>query len=157
MLQRLNDNVYWGDWKSPVEAVGKVQSVFNVAHSFSRRRGRNLYWSELEKIDWRTFYVRLSLKDAMEASPDYCRALEQAALTAKALGKLPILCHCQMGGHRGPSSAVLVSWVLGGKTRYAFEQALAGVLSVKPGFGTGRNNGYYGSVMRHCRDNSLEG
>lgn len=154
MIHRLNEHVFWGDWKAAVEAVGTVQSVFNVAHSFSRRRGRNAYWADLERVDWRTFYVRLALKDAMQADAAYCVALEQAALTARSLGKLPILCHCQMGGHRGPSSAVLVAWTLGGKTRAAFDAAIGAVRAVKPGFGQGRNNGYFTSLMRHCQERS---
>lgn len=154
MIYQLNQHVYWGDWKSPVEAAGVVGAVFNVAHSFSRRRLRNIYWADLERVDWRTFYVRLALKDAMEATPEYCAALEQTALIAKHLGKLPILCHCQMGGHRGPTAAVFVSWVLGGKTRAAYDEACKALRAIKPNWGLGRNKGYFRSLTQHCERSS---
>lgn len=143
MICKLSANVMYGNWESPGECIGKVGTIINVAHSFSRRRGRNIYWAYLEKVHWDVFYVRLAMKDRMEMTREYFISLVEITVLAIKLGKLPILCHCQMGGHRGPTAAIVVACTLGEGT---FKDLLATALKLKPGLARGRE--YFKSMCR---------
>lgn len=157
-LHQLTCDVFFGDWKSPVEAGDKVRSIINVAHSFSARRGRNLYWSELERVRWETFYVRLAKKDGQRIDGAYWQAFKQAVLSAKLLGKLPLLTHCQMGGHRGPTAAIAAAFILDGFSINALLAHKDKVLSISQGLarGEGRPGGhnYYRSMMEFCESDA---
>jgi len=114
---QLDENVWFGDWNSPMELKDKVKTIINVSHHFSVRKERNVYWKNLEYIPWTTFYVRLAKKDHDVVDERYFLCLESAITQAVLLDKLPMLCHCQMGAHRGPTAAVVAAWVLNGKTK----------------------------------------
>lgn len=144
MIKQLSSNVYFGNWESPLEC--RCQTIFNVAHSFSARRKRNIYWANLEQLDWRVFYVRLALKDGMAMDAAHIEHLRSLALMAKDMGKLPILCHCQMGGHRGPTTAIIVAEAIGDGT---VADMHARALSLVPSLARGRD--YYQSMLAYYR------
>jgi protein-tyrosine phosphatase len=122
MYFKLTDSVWWGNWEAPFETLGMVNTIINVAHHFSIRRGRNIYWQKLQSLPHTIFYYRIALRDRDDIDEPYANALASAADAAKQAGKLPILTHCQMGGHRGPSSAIFVAWHLGGRKLSELEQ-----------------------------------
>lgn len=149
MFKQLTEQVYFGNWESPQELAGKVKTVINVAHNFSNRRGRNRYWADLESMPWETFYVRLAKKDRQDCDQHYFITLSTVVILAQNNGKLPILCHCQMGGHRGPSSAIAAAFVLAGGR--GLDELHARAIELCPGLARGRN--YYRSLMELCRQN----
>lgn len=151
MIHRLADNVWWGNWQAPIECLGEIGTIINVAHSFSRRRGRNVYWANLEQVRWDVMYFRLAKKDRMDIDDDYAKALSTAVDSAVLLKKLPILTHCQMGGHRGPTSAIFVAWHLDGRTRAALDHYHARALKLFPRLANGSN--YYKSTIAYCDRN----
>ena len=152
MFKQLTEHVYFGNWEAPRELAGKVRSVINVAHSFSRRKGRNKYWADLESVPWEVFYVRLAKKDRQDCDQKYFAAFAYSVRIAESLGKLPLLCHCQMGGHRGPTSAIAAAFILGGCKAGSLEPIHARMIALQPGLLRGHN--YYHSMMRLCRENS---
>ncbi len=153
MIYKLTDQVWWGNWESPVEAGRQVKCIINVAHSFSRRRGRNAYWARLEQVPWTNIYFRLALKDRMDVTPQYMNALAAAVDSAVHLDSLPILTHCQMGGHRGPTSAIFVAWHLDGRTRADLDRHHSKALKLFPRLANGSN--YYKSTLAYCEANCL--
>jgi len=152
MIYKLTEQVWWGNWESPVEAGRDVRCIINVAHSFSRRRGRNAYWARQEQVPWETITFRFAKKDRMDVTPEYLAAIASAVDSAVLLGKLPILTHCQMGGHRGPTTALFVAWHLAGRTRSAFNELHAKALKLFPRLANGSN--FYKSTLAFCEVNS---
>ena len=153
MIYKLTDKVWWGNWQAPVECVGQVGTIINVAHSFSARRGRNLYWANLEKVRWDVLYFRLAKKDRQDIDAKYAAALAKAVDAAMLLDKLPILTHCQMGGHRGPTSAIFAAWHLSGRTHDALDRLHARALELFPKLANGSN--YYKSTLAYCEVASI--
>lgn len=158
MFHKLTERVWFGNWEAPFECIGQVGCIINVAHHFSGRRGRNVYWQRLESIPWDVLYYRLAKKDQHEIDEPYIFSLSSAVSSAVMAGRLPILTHCQMGGHRGPTSAIFVAWQLAGRKAAELDQLHAKVLELEPGLATtrirrGRN--YYESMMRYCRGHSV--
>lgn len=154
MIIKLTDQVWWGNWQAPAESAGQVKCIINVAHSFGKRRGRNVYWANLEQVPWETIYFRFAKKDRQDVTPEYLEAIATAADTAERLGKLPILTHCQMGGHRGPTSAIFVAWHLGGRERGLLNHLHARALSLFPRLANGSN--YYQSTMAYCKQHARD-
>lgn len=149
MFKHVNENVYFGNWTSPLEVPANC--IINVAHCFSERRGRNRYYANMEQVPWRTLQFRHAKKDGDEVTDEYMEVLCQMADMAVKLGKLPILCHCQMGGHRGPTSSIVVAWHLQG--RKGLEEIHSRVLELAPGLNKMRERGraYYRTSMEWCR------
>lgn len=129
---QLDTNVWFGNWESPFELKDKVKTVVNVAHNFSSRRGRNIYWQKLEELPWDIFYVRMAKKDHDTVDYNYFDAFVSTIQTAHSLNKLPILCHCQMGGHRGPTAGVCAAWILRGKSRLALDDLIGKATELRP-------------------------
>lgn len=148
MIHKLTEQVWWGNWQAPTECIGKIGCIINVAHSFSRRRGRNLYWANLERVQWEVLYFRFAKKDRQDIDDNYAAAVASAVDTAKLLGKFPILTHCQMGGHRGPTSAIFAAWHLAGRSRLALDSLHARALELFPRLANGSN--YYKSTLAYC-------
>lgn len=153
MFHQVSENVYFGNWESPFECRA-AQAIINVAHHFSERRGRNTYFGRHAEIPWTTFYTRLALKDRHDVTNEYMWALCSTIRTAATLKKLPILTHCQMGGHRGPSSAICAEWVLNGCTKESLDRAHRKVLELHPNLARGRN--YYHSLIAWCESQSTQ-
>lgn len=151
MIYKLTDKVWWGNWEGPFECIGQVQTIINVAHHFSPRRGRSKYWAMLEKIPHEVFYVRLAKKDRQDIDREYFRAFRNVVFHARDMGKLPILTHCQMGGHRGPTSAIVAAWLLDGGTAEVLDRLHKRALELFPKLANGSN--YYHSSMQMCREN----
>ena len=152
MIHRLTDQVWWGNWQAPSECVGQVGCIINVAHSFSRRRGRNAYWANLERVQWEVMYFRLAKKDRMDIDDQYADALASVVDTALTMRKVPILTHCQMGGHRGPTSALFVAWHIADRRGAALDELHRRALSLFPRLANGSN--YYKSTLAYCERNS---
>lgn len=153
MIHKLSDQVYWGNWQSPAE-LPQAKAIINVAHSFSVRRGRNIYWANLERVNWQTLYFRLAKKDAQAVDDTYMQSLSAIVEIVYRADAFPLLCHCQMGGHRGPTAAMFAAWQLGGMTEGALRRAFDGICVVRDGFGTGRNKDYHESVFSWCLSHS---
>jgi hypothetical protein len=140
MFKRLTDEVWYGNAESPFETIGQVKAILNVAHRF-----RSGYFERLGTIPYEVMYVRLAKKDREDVDQPYLSALAWLAKYVKDTMKLPILCHCRMGGHRGPSSALAIAYFLSGNLEALHERLL--VLS--PGLVRGRN--YYRSILELLR------
>ena len=153
MLKKLTDQVWFGNWQAPQECLGEVGTIINVAHNFSKRRGRSGYWADLRNIPHEVFYVRLALKDRQDVSHEYLTAFFRAVDSAVTLGKLPILTHCQMGGHRGPTSALLAAWHLAGRSKWSLENLHDDLVELSPGIVNGRN--YYQSSLAYMHKNCV--
>jgi hypothetical protein len=152
MIYKLCEEVWWGNWQAPAECVGQVGTIINVAHSFSRRKGRNLYWANLEKMQWEVLYFRLAKKDRMDIDDKYAAVLSSFVDSAVLLHKFPILTHCQMGGHRGPTSAIFVAWHLAGRKTAALRNLHMEALRLFPRLANGSN--YYKSTLAYCEAHS---
>lgn len=126
MIKQVSDKVWFGDKPSPWE--GEWGSIINAAHSLRRP-----YWSDLGKLPHQTWYFRLALPDAEHASLSHIRMLELTLDGIQGAGKLPLLCHCRMGGHRGPMTAMFSHWHWAGRTRAAFAWANERVFGLVPG------------------------
>lgn len=129
---QLDENVWFGDWQSPFELKDKVKTVINVAHHFSVRRGRNVYWQQLESLPWDIFYVRMAKKDHDFIDWDYFNTFNKIVESSVLFRKLPILCHCQMGAHRGPTAGICAAWTLNGRTNEALDRFIAKATELRP-------------------------
>lgn len=149
MIIAISKDIYFGNWESPLELPG-VRSIINVAHSFSARRGRNLYWANLERVPWTTLYFRFARKDGQAVDDTYMACLTSAVMSIAASNAFPLLTHCQMGGHRGPTAAMFAFWCLNGQSKDALQEGFNRIKSVRPGFGEGRNKDYHESLYQWC-------
>lgn len=111
MINKLSDYVWWGDKPSVQESLGRFKSVINVAHSIRRP-----YWQNLNNLHWQVWYFRLASPDREPLPESHMDGLISVLEAIRVGGKLPLLCHCKMGGHRGPSTALLAHWHLSGRT-----------------------------------------
>lgn len=109
MIKQITDQVYFGDKPSVVDSLGQFQTVINVAHHLRRP-----YWSDLGKLDWSVWYYRMALPDREPVTDEYMFAFERILDGIKTANKTPILCHCRMGGHRGPTAGFFSAFYLGG-------------------------------------------
>jgi protein-tyrosine phosphatase len=157
MHWKLDDNVWFGDWTSPIELKDEVNTIINVAHSFSRRRKRHVYWQNLEQLNSKILYVRLAKKDHDEVDSQYLAAFESVVNQAVLADKLPILCHCQMGRHRGPTSGVAAAWILNGKTRESLEHFIKKATELRPKYVRSVNTPYRKTMTDLMIQQSVEG
>lgn len=148
MVHVLTDQVYFGDWQAPFECLSQVKTIINVAHDFSLRRGRRIYWQKLQELNHEVLYVRLARKDRVDVDEKYYQCFKSIVLAAEAMGKMPILTHCQLGGHRGPSAAIMAAFILSGEKREVFESVHKWALEFVPKLAPG--NKYYQSTLRIC-------
>lgn len=153
MIHKLTDQVWFGNWSAPFECIGQVGSIINVAHNFSERRGRHVYWQRLREIPHTTMYFRLARKDRENVDDKYLFQLECILDAVENAGKLPLLTHCQLGGHRGPTSAIMSAWYLGNLKRELLVELQERALTLVPGLARGRN--YYQSAMRLMMEQSV--
>ena len=151
MIHRLTTDIWFGNWEAPFECLGQVGAIINVAHHFTRRRGRGIYWSRLAEVRHDVLYMRLSRKDRENVDEPYLWALESAKVISRRLRPgLPILVHCQMGGHRGPSAALWLAWTDGHRSWAAFDALHQRALELVPSLARGRN--YYQSLIAYIRE-----
>jgi len=109
MIHKLTDRVWFGDARAPMEAGNQVCAVLNVAHVIRRK------WDyDLNAIPHGVAYFRLASPDR---EPLTLRYLERFLAVVRLLEnlnretKLPVLTHCQFGGHRGPASAIATAFL----------------------------------------------
>ena len=152
MIHQLTPQVWFGNWEAPFECLGQVCGIINVAHHFSPKRGRAVYWQRLAELRHDVPYFRLSRKDRENVDEPYLMLLADAAGMAYRTKPLPILTHCQLGGHRGPSSALFLAWLQTDRSPQAFDALHARVLELVPGLARGRN--YYQSLVAWIRGNT---
>ena len=119
MIYKMSEQVWWGDKPSIEESMGKVGSIINVAHAI-----RKPYWQNVSKLDWDVWYFKLASPDREELSEEYMIALASVVDAIRIGDKFPLLCHCRMGGHRGPTAALFAYWHLSGRTRKAFNDGI---------------------------------
>lgn len=151
MINKLSELVWYGDKPSVGESLGQVKSVINVAH-----RIRKPYWADLGKLDWTVWYFRLALPDANEATDDYLISLSYVVNAISTGQKLPVLCHCRMGGHRGPTAALFVHWHLQGRTKIAFDEGYERLVQFRSKYAVDSDRRIYRrSVLRYCVEHSV--
>jgi len=136
MFKKLTDDVYFGDCQSPFE-FREAKCIINVAH-----RLKPPYFEQLGTLPHTTLYVRHALKDRDNVTMPYLLTLKEIVECARAMGKLPILTHCRMGGHRGPTAALAAAFFLSNKPLSCLHSEL---LELVPGLKRGRN--YYQSML----------
>ena len=112
MIVRFTNDVWFGDKPSVCECSGQIESVINVAHNIRRP-----YWDNVRKLPWGVWYFRLASPDGKHLPFGYISVLEYVIKGIGEARKFPLLCHCKMGGHRGPTAALFAAWVLDGKRR----------------------------------------
>ncbi len=149
MFKQLTPQVYFGDRTSPFETLDKVQCVINVAHHL-----RPEYFAALKLLPYTTLYLRLAKKDREDVDLKYLLALRYFVGYARDTNKLPLLTHCRMGGHRGPSSAIAAAFFLSDMTPATLEKIHSDTLLLVPGLIRGRN--YYKSTMELLRNMAKE-
>ena len=154
MIHPISQHVWFGDKPSVAESVargeGGAKAVINVAHSI-----RKPYWGDLGSLPWDVWYLRLALPDAHAADRQYLEALEMFVICCATAGKTPILCHCRVGGHRGPTAGIFAAWVLGHRKRVALYAAIEQVLRFRPGYNKPHTRRVYrDSVLAYCLENS---
>lgn len=151
---QLDDNVWFGNWEAPFELKDKVKTVVNVAHHFSVRRGRNVYWAKLQELPWDIFYIRMAKKDWDFVDNSYFTNFVSTLENAISLNKLPILCHCQMGAHRGPTAGICAAWILDGKTTSALDHFIDKATQLRPRYARCVETPYRKSMIEFMRQNS---
>ncbi len=151
MIWKLSDRVWFGDKPSPVEAIPLgVKAIVCVAHSLRRP-----YWEDLGRLPWNVWYFRMAMPDLQAPDEGYIEALEEVISRCGNAGKLPILCHCRAGGHRGPTAAVFAEWVLSGRVKQVLFDALRRAGELRPSYAKDNENRVYKSRMvRWCRQHS---
>jgi hypothetical protein len=152
MIHQLSDQVYFGDGHSPYDAMDQgiqLGAVINVAHHLRRRFD---YFARMKNLPHEILYFRIARKDAGFVDDPYAASLMKLVDVCTTLGKLPILAHCQLGGHRGPTTGIFVAWYLAGQTAAALEQYHAKALELVPSLARGRN--FYKSGIQWMKDHS---
>jgi len=150
MIYRLTDKIWWGDKPSIREALGEVKSVINVAHKI-----RKPYWQNVGKLDWDVWYFRMALPDREIASDDYLSAFSSVLDGIRAGSKFPLLCHCRMGGHRGPTAALFAFWHLNGRTKLMLAEGLLRMEQLKVGsMRLNSHRVYRRTVLDYCERKS---
>ena len=152
MLWNLTEDVWFGDGHAPFEAIDNglpVGAIINVAHHL---RSRYNYWQRLGKIRHDILFLRLAKKDREDIDDVYANAMASFVDSCVLMCKLPIVTHCQMGGHRGPTSAIFVAWHLAGRTHRSLDRLEKRAIAFRPRLVRGRN--YYRSTMAWCREHS---
>lgn len=139
MIVKITPDIWFGNKPSVVESLGEVKSIINVAH-----RIRRPYWDDLKKLDWRVWYFRLASPDREVLDPEYMIAMENILVSIKNANKFPLLCHCLMGGHRGPTAAFFAAFFLDGCNR--LDYWLSVMEEKRPGF----NKPHRHRVYRKC-------
>ena len=152
---QLDTNVWFGNWESPFELKDKVKTIINVAHYFSKRKGRNIYWQRLEELPSDILYVRIAKKDHDFVDSEYFTSIVSAIEIAIYYKKLPILCHCQMGGHRGPTAAICASWVINGKSKFVIDSLVSKATELRPRYSRCVETPYRKSMIHAMTTNSV--
>ena len=153
MIHKLTHDVWFGNADAPFEAMQmkpRPNAILNVAHHF---RDRFNYFERMREVPHDVFYMRLALRDREPTTDTYMAAMTSFVDHAVRLGKLPILTHCQMGGHRGPSSAIFAAWHLAHRPKGLIEQMNARVIEFVPKYAPG--NKYRQSLLAWCEANSV--
>lgn len=148
MLIKLSDKVWYGNWEAPFECAKEVGSVINVAHHFRASRGRDKYWDNLKHIPHTVPLFRLSLRDKDTFTDQYARSMMQILDVINQMGAFPLLAHCQMGGHRGPSAAVFAEWYWSGRNPGMIDALFS---SVFPKFVHGQGGNYRRTMYEYCK------
>ena len=104
LFVEFTDRVWFGDMPSVQECGAQVKSVINVAHNIKRS-----YWGNVGRLPWDVWYFRLASPDRESLSEEYIQALEWVIRSIDKANKFPLLCHCRMGGHRGPTTALFAT------------------------------------------------
>lgn len=146
MIWKLTDKVWFGDKLSVREVADQVASVINVARIIRRP-----YWADLGKLPWQVWYFRLGWPDRVDVTEEYFWAFDLVLSAVGAAGKFPLLCHCKMGGHRGPTAAVVAAWYFAGRRK--LEEWIGRAVDLRPGFGRPSSvRNYRDSMFRFCRE-----
>jgi len=148
LFQKLTEEVWYGNADAPFETIGQVGCIINVAHNVPRN-----YCRRLTHIPYDTMYLRLAKKDADYVDSVYLMTLAQLAESARWMKRMPILTHCRMGKHRGPTSALAVAFFLSDKKRATFEALHAKLLTQRPGLRNAKAPGamYYVTTVELLR------
>jgi len=146
MIVKFTDRIWFGDKPSIEEGRNEIKSVINVAHNLKQP-----YWNNVGKLPWDVWYFRLASPDRAELPYNYITALAGVVNGIAAGAKFPLLCHCRMGGHRGPTAALFASWVL--DSSRSVEHWIEKMQKYEPGFLEKPERRVYRSqILKYCRD-----
>ncbi len=146
MLVKLTPDIWFGDKRSVAESRGKIRSIINVAHVI-----RQPYWSNLESLDWKIWYFKLACPDRVAVNYEYMHAMEGILRFIDEAQKFPLLCHCQLGKHRGPTAAFFAAYTLDGSCR--LEYWLAEMDRLVPKFSKfDERKVYRKAVLDYCKN-----
>jgi len=149
MLWKLDEKIWFGGKPTLVEQKNKVGSVINAAHALKAP-----YWGDLKKLPWQVWYFRLALPDGCKADKNHINALETILDAIDKAGKYPLLCHCRLGGHRGPGTAVFAYWHLNGRNEEALKYAVDKAVSERPAFANNKTAEYWNSLLNYMKEQS---
>ena len=151
MIWRMSEQVWFGDKPSVVEDSTTVRSIINVAHSI-----RKPYWENVGSLSWDIWYFKMACPDRVCPDELYLKAFVQIVEAVKIGGRFPLLCHCRVGGHRGPTAAVFAYWVLSGRKRDMLKVAIDMADRLRSGFSRPSNKRVYrNAVLDFCDRNSV--
>jgi len=140
--------IWFGDAFGISDMKDTAQSVINVAHHIRRKYS---YWKNLGGLDWHTWYFRLASPDRNELDVNYIHALENILDSVDEANKYPLLCHCQMGGHRGPAAALFAAWHVNGRDN--LEAWVQRMQELRPGFDERLNRRVYlRCLLQYCKN-----
>jgi len=149
VIHQLSDLVCFGDCGA-IKDAHNFRSIINLAHNCTRD-----YWKNVRYIPWETWTFRLASPDPIEVNEQYIDSFVAILDSIKRADKLPLLCHCRMGGHRGPTAAIFASWHYEGRKTKDLVDYIAAVQTVKPRYVEKRRLGYRRSMLKYCFENSV--
>jgi len=152
MIEPLTDQIWFGDKPSVHERLNNIKpkAILNVASTIKRP-----YWSEIGKRDWRVWYFNMGSPDREYVDDNYFNALGFVLDAVKTGDKFPLLCHCRMGGHRGPSAAVFAYWHYASRSVESLDRILHHMFVLRPRYAKPNPHRIYRDcLLDYCRRNS---
>ena len=148
MICKLNDLIWFGDKASVRGSIGQVGSIVNAASTIRRP-----YWDWVGKLDWEVLYFHLGWPDRTPVTLEYARALDSVIEAVLRSSKFPLLCHCRMGGHRGPTTAMYAAWCIGGGDEQGINYWIEVMQEYEPGFLEKPSRRVFRQdIIKYCRE-----
>ena len=148
MIIKFTEDIWFGDKPSIAEGRDEIKSVVNVAHNL-----RQPYWNNVGKLPWDVWYFRLASPDREHLTKEYIDALGEIIYGIRNANKFPLLCHCRMGGHRGPTTAMYAAWCIGGGDEQGINYWIEVMQEYEPGFLEKPSRRVFRQdIIKYCRE-----
>lgn len=156
MLHKLTPSIWFGDKDALAASKDDVAAVLNVAHVIRDPA----YWTTLSKLHSRVAYFRLAKRDREPFQAEYIENVLTVIELVQRRNLFPLLCHCQRGGHRGPTAAILAHWATSERRDWALAEALEATRIMVPSLttaltATGDRALYHKQIIAYCVANSV--